>query len=824
MALEDPISEVNAAAMAGGLVLPAVDAAKAAAQSLDGRSIDTDPKTRIIQVIRDAYAKINSGELREVRFEGGLDIGGVIQKSTGRATGAFPLLNWLEFGKATSIGLPNPCTNPRLHSITMDEHRRGLWLEITAEDKDGETTTVHLLLTNERDKTGRAAILDKKVVKPPTPTEKAINEGYAIAKERGYYRFDKGGLDISEKINNYSYAQESLPLPNGQNLGKILSIGLPSVVCANPRLHSITMDEHRRGLWLEITAEDKAGETTTVHLLLTHEEGVTGEAAILDKKVVKPPTPTEKAINEGYAIAKERGYYGFDKGGLDISEKIGNNGKAQESLPLPNGQDIGKQLSIGLPSKDCRDPRLLSITHNPEENSYLLHIYATDRYGLSYEVEVVFSGKEGVTGKDARISYEGKRRSTLPPEFHPRMREGQRTAAILAQRAARKQGGEKHINSIKGECFEQLAGVLLAALYPNERVLPQYCLKVVKDEGYYGLRVDFKVGSQYFEIKWGNATDNIQGSYNDHTGAVGKENYTLLCLCKNHELTDRGIPFKLFSELIEDYHPLAKELETAMELIAHLVHTAKDGDAAVKTECVRKLEIIQRFLYATCHRISTGEESHTILIGQERIAALREALKMLHPPLNDDQLKELIKGTHRRWSTLEAYVEFEGKIHCELIPIRQLVEEEPDKYDLGYCYKMWSTDPDGERYHKPFATFTSHLDFDLLWTLSFMFDAENKSWEDPPNKVEITGERDEHGWFIKPTFTVTVGAETFSFSSHATTDAIKSLDELRVLGKKHGLRLSKEDVKVAQQLLNEGRYGYAIESEVKNEDAASPAK
>jgi hypothetical protein len=67
-----------------------------------------------------------------------------------------------------------------------------------------------------------------------------------------------------------------------------------------------------------------------------------------------------------------------------------------------------------------------------------------------------------------------------------------------------------------------------------------------------------------------------------------------------------------------------------------------------------------------------------------------------------------------------------------------------------------------------------------------MTDADNKSWEDPPNKVEITGKRNEHGWFINPTFTVTVGAETFSFSSHAETDAIKTIDQLRVLGAKHG--------------------------------------
>jgi hypothetical protein len=163
-------------------------------------------------------------------------------------------------------------------------------------------------------------------------------------------------------------------------------------------------------------------------------------------------------------------------------------------------------------------------------------------------------------------------------------------------------------------------------------------------------------------------------------------------------------------------------------------------------------------------------------------------------------------------------------LYRKFIPIRQLAEEEPDKYDLGYCYLRYSTDEDGERSLKPFATFRSKQDFDLLWTLSVMTTAQNKSVEDPPNQVEITGDRDEHGWFINPTFKVTVGAETFSFSSHATTGAITTLTQLCELGQQHGLHLSEQDIIAAGKLLEKHGDDYAVESEVADENAASPAK
>ena len=62
---------------------------------------------------------------------------------------------------------------------------------------------------------------------------------------------------------------------------------------------------------------------------------------------------------------------------------------------------------------------------------------------------------------------------------------------------------KQNVNYIKGYAFEQFVGVYLAYRYPELDVIPQYCLVVNENTGYYGMRADFKVGHTIYEIKWG---------------------------------------------------------------------------------------------------------------------------------------------------------------------------------------------------------------------------------------------------------------------------------------------------------------------------------
>ena len=86
----------------------------------------------------------------------GLDISGVIGRD-GMAQVSFPLPNGKTFEEQVAIGLPRPCSNPRLLSISIDAEGRGVWLEITGEADKGALTTTHILLTSKENGTGRYA-------------------------------------------------------------------------------------------------------------------------------------------------------------------------------------------------------------------------------------------------------------------------------------------------------------------------------------------------------------------------------------------------------------------------------------------------------------------------------------------------------------------------------------------------------------------------------------------------------------------------------------------------------------------------------------------
>ena len=128
---------------------------------------------------------------------------------------------------------------------------------------------------------------------------------------------------------------------------------------------------------------------------------------------------------------------------------------------------------------------------------------------------------------------------------------------------------------IKGEAFEQLVGVFLAYKYPNEKIIPQYCLIVDPKKDYYGLRADYKVGNDIYEIKWGRATEAIDEcteKQKPHVLAKGF-NYKLLSCVLNEDTKETFTPFmeevekelknkdciQIFSTLISELKRLSEE-------------------------------------------------------------------------------------------------------------------------------------------------------------------------------------------------------------------------------------------------------------------------
>ena len=627
-------------------------------------------------------------------------------------------------------------------------------------------------------------------------TQRIIWDGYeAVARgeEVSFAHIDGGkGLDILEVITRKGLTQNSFPLPNGGTIKETLSIGLPGE-CSNPRLLSMSTDAEGRGVWLEITGENKDRTTTTTRILLTSEKGFTGGDALVDYKVTKD-SPLVLRIRDGYEQAKTKGHFSFtdiDGGkGLDISEVIARNGLTQHSFPLPNGGTIQTHLAIGLP-RECSNPRLLSISYDQEKDLYSLYITA-EKNGFPRETILVLKGEQGLIKKDAIHSYTGDLSDVLPLAFRQRIEEGRKCAQKLATRASRKAGAAGSIAYTKGQCFEQLVGVLLAAQYPTERVIPQYCLKVDAIAGYYGMRVDFKVGAKLFEVKWGNATKNIHKTHRDHTGAAGVDEslYKVITLCLNDELS---VPYTLFSALAET-HPLREELNDAMEKIMSLVlkgEKAGKQDKEERRKCVVNLEAVRDYLYDTFHRVGTNEAS--LLSGQQRIESLGSAVRFLNNTPEKDLVGELYPKISRHWTSLEAYWEIGEKVGRSLIPVHQLVEEEPQEYDLGFCYQREFYDEQETAFTlRPFATFRDIEDFKLLNCLddTKAGTGDKRFLCHIPGSITVTGEQDEHGWFVKPVFTISVGDTKLSLSRYplgSDVTQVTTRQELSNIAQKNGL-------------------------------------
>jgi hypothetical protein len=76
----------------------------------------------------------------------------------------------------------------------------------------------------------------------------------------------------------------------------------------------------------------------------------------------------DQILNAVYEAAKEKGSFTFEPA-LSCPHLIGSQGRTQKTLLLPNGERIGANCSIGLPTKTL-DPKFLSIAYSDKDKGY----------------------------------------------------------------------------------------------------------------------------------------------------------------------------------------------------------------------------------------------------------------------------------------------------------------------------------------------------------------------------------------------------------------------------------------------------------------------
>jgi hypothetical protein len=246
------------------------------------------------------------------------------------------------------------------------------------------------------------------------------------------------------------------------------------------------------------------------------------------------------------------------------------------------------------------------------------------------------------------------------------------------------------------------------------------------------------------------------------------------------------VPYTLFSKRLEN-HPLKEKLNETMAAISALVYEGEAEGASQDTKyhCSQKLAAIRDLLYDSFHGVSSTDN---FLTGDARIEALRKSLNRINTA---EDPRSLTSKLSRHWSSLEAYVEYKGEFFDETIPVYELAKEEPEAYDVGFVYKMKKSGSEATEQEYDRIIFSDKEAACMLYFLEL--GKRGARGYLSPNQIYISGEKNEHGWYINPTFTVTIGEQSYSLNQDADADKLSQL----------GFTQPSRDLKTIRTLLSE---------------------
>ncbi|MDD3896780.1 MAG: hypothetical protein PHU04_02990 [Candidatus Peribacteraceae bacterium] len=236
---------------------------------------------------------------------------------------------------------------------------------------------------------------------------------------------------------------------------------------------------------------------------------------------------------------------------------------------------------------------------------------------------------------------------------------------------------------LKGEAFEQMVGVALGLQNSDELVIPQYCLYVEAEKGIFAVRADFKVGETIYEVKWGNAEDNIDETRMRHMQYIDQGmRYQIVRLQNPNGASGDQI---LFSSSFDDTQKteevgdmlctLPLEIQTILaEITLEIMAAAESSDADLLL-CIRN------------HLYAYSEEAND-LKGKYRIDFFQQKLsELLRQIVNEDERGNLLSSIPKhRYSTLLAHFEHDGQLYRGYISPADLQSEQAERYQTLYYF------------------------------------------------------------------------------------------------------------------------------------------
>jgi len=242
-----------------------------------------------------------------------------------------------------------------------------------------------------------------------------------------------------------------------------------------------------------------------------------------------------------------------------------------------------------------------------------------------------------------------------------------------SQSTERKNGS--YTTFVKGDAFEQLFGLYLSYVHPDQLVIPQYCLDVGDD--YYRTRVDFLVGNDFFEVKWGNAVENIDDTFHKHTQLLDKNpgmDYHLVRLENQKKV---NVPYQMFENLLED-NINDSDIRQSFETLALLLMESSDDK-----HNIRDFSFLRHFRDYFFDKIDQANQKAN---PENRKNAIKDALnEAVSYSENIEKLDDLfVKNTDMNFLPFEAHFHYKGELYRDFISVNEyLKENRPQAYSFG---------------------------------------------------------------------------------------------------------------------------------------------
>lgn len=214
--------------------------------------------------------------------------------------------------------------------------------------------------------------------------------------------------------------------------------------------------------------------------------------------------------------------------------------------------------------------------------------------------------------------------------------------------------------------IEQLIGVVLSFKYPQQKLIPNFCLDADPSTGFFGSRVHFKIGEELVAIDLTRSALEAEQKAKAHWALLDgadRGDYRMITLAEQRSYS---FPVRLFKDEVRS---LSIQLE-AHALLRLLLRLHQHG----QSEALRALGDA---LYCILDKANG-------LAGDARRRYLRSNLHILLTNDWEKPSEEVAELTPRHYSPLESHFLLHGKVHRVFLTPHALASEDRHLYDIVY--------------------------------------------------------------------------------------------------------------------------------------------